>query len=206
MSEDWNTKYGTRRVRRDPPTLDEAIFAAIGITDDQEAQAEIMASLMGLPIEAVQAEIEESRPHGGTVFDTGDRGRARRPAFRRSRAPRDQEVRQRQAHRSLTRVQGKPPRLSHSPDRRSADSRIQAPLVRPFGPNRTFAATASSMHDWKSTIARAAAAGAAIANFRVKFAVAALDRCFRWTRRAGMSDAHRTCWQAPASPGSAPRW
>jgi len=48
MSEDWNTKYGRRRVRRDPPTLDEAIFAAIGITDDQEAQAEIAASLMGL--------------------------------------------------------------------------------------------------------------------------------------------------------------
>jgi len=27
MSEDWNTKYGPRRVRRDPPTLEEAIFA-----------------------------------------------------------------------------------------------------------------------------------------------------------------------------------
>ena len=36
MSEDWNTKYGTRRVRRDPPTLEEAIFAAVGITDDQQ--------------------------------------------------------------------------------------------------------------------------------------------------------------------------
>ena len=43
MSEDWQTKYGTRRVRRDPPTLEEAIFAAIGITDDQEQQAEIAA-------------------------------------------------------------------------------------------------------------------------------------------------------------------
>ena len=51
MSEDWNTKYGTRRVRRDPPTLEEAIFAAVGITDDLDAQAEIAASLMGLPIE-----------------------------------------------------------------------------------------------------------------------------------------------------------
>jgi hypothetical protein len=59
MSEDWNTKYGTRRVRRDPPTLDEAIFAAIGITDDQEAQAEIAASLMGLPIESVMAEVKK---------------------------------------------------------------------------------------------------------------------------------------------------
>ncbi len=60
MSEDWNTKYGTRRVRRDPPTLDEAIFAAIGITDDPEAQAEIAASLMGLPVESVQAEVKKA--------------------------------------------------------------------------------------------------------------------------------------------------
>ena len=60
MSEDWNTKYGTRRVRRDPPTLEEAIFAAIGITDDQEAQAEIAASLMGLPLEDVLAEVKKT--------------------------------------------------------------------------------------------------------------------------------------------------
>ena len=60
MSEDWITKYGSRRVRRDPPTLDEAIFAAIGITDDQEAQAEIAASLMGLPIESVTAEVKKA--------------------------------------------------------------------------------------------------------------------------------------------------
>ena len=60
MSEDWNTKYGTRRVRRDPPTLDEAIFAAIGITDDQNEQAEIAASLMGLPIESVIAEVKKA--------------------------------------------------------------------------------------------------------------------------------------------------
>ncbi len=60
MSEDWQTKYGTRRVRRDPPTLEEAIFAAVGITDDQEAQAEIAASLMGLPIESVQAEVKKA--------------------------------------------------------------------------------------------------------------------------------------------------
>jgi hypothetical protein len=60
MSEDWNTKYGPRRVRRDPPTLEEAIFAATGITDDQEAQAEIAAALMGLPIESVQAEVKKA--------------------------------------------------------------------------------------------------------------------------------------------------
>jgi hypothetical protein len=60
MSEGWNTKYGMRRVRRDPPTLEEAIFAAIGITDDQAAQAEIAASLMGLPVESVQAEVKKA--------------------------------------------------------------------------------------------------------------------------------------------------
>jgi hypothetical protein len=59
MSENWNTKYGSRRVRRDPPTLDEAIFAAIGITDDQQAQAEIAASLMGLPVDSVTAEVKK---------------------------------------------------------------------------------------------------------------------------------------------------
>jgi hypothetical protein len=59
MSDNWNTKYGPRRVRRDPPTLEEAIFAAIGITDDQSAQAEIAASLMGLPVDAVTAEVKK---------------------------------------------------------------------------------------------------------------------------------------------------
>jgi hypothetical protein len=47
-------------VRRDPPTLEEAIFAAIGITDDQEAQAEIAAALMGLPYEEVLAEVKKA--------------------------------------------------------------------------------------------------------------------------------------------------
>jgi pyruvate/2-oxoglutarate/acetoin dehydrogenase E1 component len=60
MSEDWNTKYGTRRVRRDPPTLEEAIFAAVGITDDQQQQAEIAAALMGLPYEEVLAEVKKT--------------------------------------------------------------------------------------------------------------------------------------------------
>lgn len=59
MSDDWNTKYGRRRVRRDPPTLEEAIFAASGITDDQAAQAEIAASLMGMPLDTVQVEVKK---------------------------------------------------------------------------------------------------------------------------------------------------
>ena len=80
MSEDWNTKYGTRRVRRDPPTLDEAIFAAIGITDDQSEQAEIAAALMGMPIETVQAEVRKvARTSARTVTRviTGEQGAQR---------------------------------------------------------------------------------------------------------------------------------
>jgi hypothetical protein len=60
MSGDWNTKYGTRRVRHDPPTLEEAIFAAIGITDDVEGQAEIASALMGMPYEDVLAEVKKT--------------------------------------------------------------------------------------------------------------------------------------------------
>ena len=60
MSQDWNTKYGPRRVRRDPPTLEEAIFAAAGITEDLNEQAEIAASLMGMPLEAVTAEVKKT--------------------------------------------------------------------------------------------------------------------------------------------------
>ena len=60
MSEDWQTKYGTRRVRRDPPTLEEAIFAAAGITEDHEAQAEIAAALMGMEFEPVLAEVKKT--------------------------------------------------------------------------------------------------------------------------------------------------
>ena len=60
MSQDWNTKYGPRRVRRDPPTLEEAIFAAAGITEDLNEQAEIAASLMGMPLDAVTAEVRKT--------------------------------------------------------------------------------------------------------------------------------------------------
>lgn len=57
MGESWNTKFGPRRVRHDPPTLQEAIFAAKGLTDSLHEQAEIAASLMGLPIDSVRAEV-----------------------------------------------------------------------------------------------------------------------------------------------------
>jgi hypothetical protein len=37
------------RVRREPPTLEEAVFAAQGLTDAPDQQVEIAAGLMGVP-------------------------------------------------------------------------------------------------------------------------------------------------------------
>jgi hypothetical protein len=48
MSDVWDTKDGRRRVRRDPPTLDEAVLAAQGLTDELAEQTEIVASLMAV--------------------------------------------------------------------------------------------------------------------------------------------------------------
>jgi hypothetical protein len=55
MSTTWKTKYGPRRVRHDPPTIEEAISAARDLTDDLEEQVEIAAGLMDLPPEDVRA-------------------------------------------------------------------------------------------------------------------------------------------------------
>jgi hypothetical protein len=57
----WNTKYGTRRVRVDLPTMQEAVFAAQGLTDDLEEQVEIAAALIGASEEEIRAEIARSR-------------------------------------------------------------------------------------------------------------------------------------------------
>jgi hypothetical protein len=62
MSVIWHTKYGSRRVRHDPPTLEEAIQAAQGLTDQVQQQAEIAAGLMDLPVETVRAEIMKKAP------------------------------------------------------------------------------------------------------------------------------------------------
>jgi hypothetical protein len=56
-NEVWKTKYGPRRVRMEAPTLQEAMFAAQGLTDDPAAQVEIAAALIGLPPDQVRAEL-----------------------------------------------------------------------------------------------------------------------------------------------------
>ena len=62
MSTTWNTKYGPRRVRHDPPTLEEAIVAARGLTDDVEQQIDIAAGLMEVSADEVRAALKKSPP------------------------------------------------------------------------------------------------------------------------------------------------
>lgn len=57
MSDVWETKDGRRRVRRDPPTVEEAALAAQGLTDDLKQQIEIVASLMEVPLEEARGAV-----------------------------------------------------------------------------------------------------------------------------------------------------
>ena len=54
MGATWKTKWGVRRVRRETPTVEEALIAAESLANDPGQRAEIAASLMGLPIEEVK--------------------------------------------------------------------------------------------------------------------------------------------------------
>ena len=45
-SDVWETKDGRRRVRRDLPTVEEAVLAAQGLSEEIAEQVEIVASLM----------------------------------------------------------------------------------------------------------------------------------------------------------------
>jgi hypothetical protein len=90
MSTTWNTKYGPRRVRHDPPTLEEAIFAARGLTDDVEAQVEIAAGLMEAEPEVVRAALKKTpvpRKSNSTLAFTS-RGGAERSVVVERKAPR----------------------------------------------------------------------------------------------------------------------
>lgn len=62
MSATWDTKWGPRRVRNDPPTLAEAIAAAQGLTDDLQGQIAIAADLMGVPVAEAKAEMQKLAP------------------------------------------------------------------------------------------------------------------------------------------------
>jgi hypothetical protein len=77
------TKYGPRRVRVELPTLDDALYAAEGLTLDTRQQIQIAADLMQMPAEQVRQEAErivknrtgrpqtvrERRSHGPVVVE-----------------------------------------------------------------------------------------------------------------------------------------
>ena len=64
----WNTKYGLRRVRHEAPTLKEAIAAAQGLSNELNEQAEIAASLIGLPHDQVRTELlKVASPRKGVI-------------------------------------------------------------------------------------------------------------------------------------------
>jgi hypothetical protein len=68
------------RVRYDPPTLEEAVFAAQGLSEDLPQQIEIAAGLMGVPEDDVRALVMKAamqRKTGRQVF-IADRGGAER--------------------------------------------------------------------------------------------------------------------------------
>jgi hypothetical protein len=89
MSAVWKTKWGTRRVRVSPPTLEEAFIAAESLTEDFGQRIEIAASLMGVPIEEVKAQASKFAPHanGRPTLVTG-RGRAVVVQYKRPRVGR----------------------------------------------------------------------------------------------------------------------
>ena len=70
---------GPVRVRKDPPTLEEAIFAAQGFIDDIEQQAEFAASLMDMPI-------EEARPLALKALAASRRAQSQEVAFATDRS------------------------------------------------------------------------------------------------------------------------
>jgi hypothetical protein len=84
MSEVWNTRYGSRRVRFDPPTLREAIFAARGLTGELQQQAEIAAA----PVEDVRAELLKTAPprSSAQIVTNGREGIAKTVIVERKRS------------------------------------------------------------------------------------------------------------------------
>jgi hypothetical protein len=94
------TKYGARRVRVELPTLEDALFAAEGLTDDVHQQIHIAAALMQVPVEEARAEAERlhkarsGRPQ--TVPANSRDHRSGGPVIVERRAPRRPK---REAHR-----------------------------------------------------------------------------------------------------------
>jgi hypothetical protein len=89
MSDVWETKDGRRRVRRDPPTVEEAVLAAQGMADEIDGQVEIVMSLMQVSAEKARGAVLKfgRRNEVDHVMITGRAGAPRAVVVER-RAPR----------------------------------------------------------------------------------------------------------------------
>lgn len=89
MSEIWDTKDGRRRVRRDPPTIEDAVLAAQGLTDDIDGQIDIVMSLMAVTPEQARTAVLRmgTRKDTNHLTVSGRAGTARTVVVER-RAPR----------------------------------------------------------------------------------------------------------------------
>jgi hypothetical protein len=96
MSDIWETKDGRRRVRRELPTIEEAVVAAQGLTDDLKEQMEIVASLMEIKPEEARGIVLRmgQRKEVNRVTVTGRIGAPRAVVVER-RAPRATVVQRR---------------------------------------------------------------------------------------------------------------
>ena len=87
MSTTWNTKWGARRVRKDPPTLEEALIAAESLTDDFSQKVEIAASLMGISVEDAKSQAMKQAVHArGRPTIVNGRSRAVVVEYKRARS------------------------------------------------------------------------------------------------------------------------
>jgi len=79
------------RVRHEPPTLDEAIFAAQGLSDNLREQIEIAATLIGLPEDQVRQRVMEqgsTARSANRMVVTSNRAGAQRSVIVERKTPR----------------------------------------------------------------------------------------------------------------------
>ena len=95
MAATWKTKWGVRRVRRDTPTIEEALIAAESLAADPGQRAEIAASLMGVPVEEVKvlAAKQAARTRGRASLVDGPDARRRGRVQAAAHRPRTDVVR-----------------------------------------------------------------------------------------------------------------
>lgn len=66
------------RVKNEPPTLEEAMIAAVGMSDEPAMQLEIAASLLGLTLDAEAVKALNAAKPRGNVIDISTQGGAAR--------------------------------------------------------------------------------------------------------------------------------